>query len=252
MLENVITVVMPAYNEASRIGSVLERLPLLLFGERVHVLVVDDGSTDATAKRAEDHGVAVIRLSGNAGKGAAMKVGLAAARDGCPSAVVFMDTDGQHDPADLRRVVEPVMADRADMVVGSRYLIDPSRCNTPRNRYAVRCMVRGMLRRILHVSITDPFSGYRCLSPGAMSTMEFVGDRYETELEMAFEAARLRLRVAEVPIRRIYGAGTSKMGARFGPALGRINVISQYAVAIARGTVRLVTHRGRPALERAA
>lgn len=252
MMRLVITIVMPAYNEAGRIGSVLERLPSLLLGERLHVVVVDDGSTDATADRARDHGASVIRLSRNSGKGAAMKVGLEAATEAYPSAVVFMDTDGQHDPADLRSVVEPVVTDRADMVVGSRYMVDGSRCNTPRNRYAVRCMVRGMLRRILHIPVTDPFSGYRCLSPEAASAMEFFGDHYETELEMAFEAARLDLRVAEVPIRRIYGAGMSKMGARLGPALGRLSVISQYASAILRGTARLVTQRGRPALERAA
>ena len=166
--------------------------------------------------------------------------------------VVFMDTDGQHDPADLQDVVEPVVAGRADMAVGSRYLLDGSRCNTPMNRFAVRCIVRAMLRRLLRTPITDPFSGYRCLSPEAATTMELAGDRYQTELEMAFEAARLGLRVVEVPIGRVYGEGMSKMGARLGPALGRMSVISQYASAVTRGTARLVTHRNRRALDRAA
>jgi hypothetical protein len=123
-------------------------------------------------------------------------------------------------------------------------MLDAGRGNAPWNRYAVRCAVRAILGALMTTSMTDPFSGYRCLAPAAVQCLELTGDRYESELEMLFCAERNGLRVVEVPIPKLYGPGTSKMGTRYGSILGRIDVVSRYAATIARESIQLRTNPG--------
>ena len=110
---NNLTVIIPAYNEAEAIGPVVTTLLDVVKG--VHVLVVDDGSTDDTAARAEAAGAKVIRHSRNRGYGAGITTGIRSATTGV---VALMDADGQHDPADIPRLLEDI--DQFDMVVGAR------------------------------------------------------------------------------------------------------------------------------------
>lgn len=233
-----ITVIVPAYNEADPLSAVLASMPRSLDGRRVVTVVVDDGSTDGTAEVASAHRATVIRVDRNRGKGAALKRGLDWTEALPTEAVVLMDSDGQHDPGDLGRIAGPVLAGDADVVVGSRYLADGRRRNTPVNRYAVRSATAALLTRLLDVRITDPFSGYRCLAPDVARSVELTGDRYESEIEIAFCAARRGCRLIEVPIGRSYGPRTSKMGVRLGPVAGRIDVVSRYALTIAREYVK--------------
>ncbi len=114
-----VSVVIPAFNEEGGIGAVVERLRALQpFGE---LLVIDDGSTDATAARAEAAGARVLRHPYNKGNGAAVKTGIRAARG---SFVLLMDADGQHDPDDVARVLAPL--ETHDMVIGARAAADQS------------------------------------------------------------------------------------------------------------------------------
>jgi glycosyltransferase involved in cell wall biosynthesis len=233
-----IIVLMAAYNEESALREVLMRMPHEAEGHAVRTVVLSDGSTDETADLARKHGVDVIEFEVNRGKGAVLKSGLAAiAGDPC-SVVVFMDADGQHDPSQLEELVSPVVEGSADMVVGSRYMVDGGRGNAPWNRYAVRWSIQRVLRMLLATSVTDPFSGYRCLGPEAASCIELYGDRYETELEMLFCAERHALRVIEVAIPKVYGPSTSKMGFRFGRVVGRVDVVSRYIFTIVRESIR--------------
>lgn len=233
-----ISVVLAAYNEERPIRSLLATMPSTLRGHDVEVLVVDDGSTDGTSDVAHSFGCVVIRFEDNRGKGAAMRAGLEWLRDSPCDAIVLMDSDGQHDPEAIDCLVGPILGGSADVVVGSRYLAKTSRGSAPFNRYLVRSLTVAVIHCVLGISVSDPYSGFRALTPAAAEVLKFRGDRYECELEMIFAGYRGRLRVEERPVRKIYGADTSKMGCRRGAFLGRIAVLGGYARTIVRETVR--------------
>jgi glycosyltransferase involved in cell wall biosynthesis len=234
-----IAVVVPAFNEAQRLRILLPRIPACLSGVPVQVIVVSDGCNDGTDAVALDHGAVLVRLPKHLGKGAALRAGFAQARELDPSLLVTMDADGQHDPVDLERLVQPVLAGECALAAGSRFLSGPSRGPAPLNRYLVRKVLVAALRATLGRTYTDPCCGYRCFSVQALQAIRLRGDHYQSELETLFEAAIHSLSVAEVPVRADYPAGCSKMGARFGRAAGRVWVISQYVSTIARKTREL-------------
>ncbi|MGO9162526.1 MAG: glycosyltransferase [Streptosporangiaceae bacterium] len=234
-----IAVVIPAFNEADKLAPLLPRIPACLSGVPVQVIVVSDGSADGTDAVARDRGAVLVRIPEHRGKGAALRAGLARARELDPSQLVTMDADGQHDPADLERLVRPVMAGECALAVGSRFLSGPSRGPAPLNRYLVRKALVAALRAALGRTYTDPCCGYRCFSVQALRVIRLQGDHYQSELEELFEAAIHGLSVAEVPVRADYPPGSSKMGARYGRLAGRVWVISQYVSTIARKTREL-------------
>jgi glycosyltransferase involved in cell wall biosynthesis len=244
-----IIVLMAAFNEEKALVDLLPRIPRRLSGHRVRVLVLSDGSTDRTAIVARDLGVDVLEFDENRGKGAVLRSGLDAIVDEPYQALVLMDADGQHDPQQLPELVAPVLGDLADVVVGSRYMHDAGRRDTPWNRYAVRCTAQAVLGVLLSSTATDPFSGYRCLAPHAVEHLDLRGDRYESELEMLFCAERNALRVTEVPVPRIYGPETSKMNARHGALIGRVDVVYRYTTTIIREAYRLNRRSGDRAKE---
>jgi len=232
----VIAVVIPAFNEADRLRALLPRIPEFLCGEPVEVIVVSDGSTDETDAVALGNGVELIGLPGHRGKGAALQAGFAWAMELDPSQLVTMDADGQHDPADLERLVRPVMAGECAVAVGSRFRSGSSRGSAPLNRYLVRKVLIAALRATLGRTYTDPCCGYRCFSFQALQAIRLQGNHYQSELEALFEAAIHGLSVVEVPVRGDYPPGSSKMGAQFGRPAGRVWVIGQYVWTIARKT----------------
>jgi len=234
-----IIILMAAFNEEKALADLLPRMPERVSGHRIRVVVLSDGSTDRTVAVARDLGADVLEFDENRGKGAVLKSGLDAIVDEPYTALVFMDADGQHDPQQLPELVAPVLGGLADVVIGSRYMHDTGRRNTPWNRYAVRCTAQAVLGVLLSLTTTDPFSGYRCLTPHAVECLDLNGDRYESELEMLFCVERNALRVTEVPVPRIYGPDTSKMNARRGALIGRAEVVYQYATTIIREAYRL-------------
>ena len=234
-----IVVVVPAFNEADRLRALLPRIPACLFGVPVQVIVVSDASTDGTEAVALDHGAVLVRLAKHRGKGAALRAGFAQAMELDPAQLVTMDADGQHDPADLEQLIQPVMTGECALAAGSRFLSDPSRGPAPLNRYLVRKALAAALRATLGRTYTDPCCGYRCFSSQALQAIRLQGDHYQSELETLFEAAIHGLSVVEVPVRADYPPGCSKMGARFGRLAGRAWVIGQYVSTIARKTREL-------------
>ncbi len=234
-----IVVVVPAFNEADRLRTLLPGIPARLFGVPVQVIVVNDGSTDGTEAIALDRGAVLVHLPNHRGKGAALRAGFDRAMELDPSYLVTMDADGQHDPADLERLVWPVMVGECALATGSRFLADPSRGPTPLNRYLVRKALIAVLRATLGRTYTDPCCGYRCFSSQALQGIQLEGDHYQSELEALFEATIHGLRVVEVPVRGAYPPGWSKMGAPFGRLAGRAWVITQYVSTIARKTREL-------------
>ena len=237
-----IYVLMTALNEEQGLADLLPKLPTHVDGHEVQIIVIDDGSTDATSAAARDHGCITLTSKFNHGKGASLQIGLRALQDLEYDALVLMDSDGQHDPDEFAAMVEPILDGSVDLMVGSRYLASPGRGHAPWNRYLVRSASVVLLNTILSLDITDPYSGYRAMTPAAVGCIELTGDRYESELEMIFCAVRHELRVVEKPIPKIYGPATSKMGMRYGKLLGRIDVVSRYALTIARGALARYTH----------
>ncbi len=188
-----ITAILPAYNEEVSIGSIVLRT--LKYADRV--IVIDDGSMDRTAEVAALAGAQVLRHEMNLGKGAALKTGFASLNG--DAVIVTIDTDGQHDPADIPRLVSPILEGDADMVNGSRYL-NGNKKDTP--------VYRRMGQKVLDLatnigcglSITDTQSGFRAFAGRTKGIFRFEQKGLAIESEMLADAAAAGLRIQEVEI----------------------------------------------------
>jgi len=184
----------PCFNEELFIGSVV--LKTLDYVDQV--IVIDDGSTDKTALVAEKAGATVVSHGSNKGKGAAVGTAFEyVKRVGC-KALILLDGDGQHDPAYIPSLVNPVLEDKADMVVGSRYMEIKS--HIPRVRKWGQRILTIFTNLGSRVNLTDSQSGLRAFSPKAMQAFSFVEQGLSVESEMQFLANDASLRVTEIPI----------------------------------------------------
>lgn len=188
-----ITALLPAYNEEVSIGSVVLRT--LQFADRV--IVIDDGSQDRTAEVAALAGAEVLRHARNRGKGAALKTGFESLNG--DAVIVTIDTDGQHDPADIPRLVEPILQGEADMVNGSRYL-NGNKKDTPFYRRVGQKVLDVASNMNSGLSVTDSQSGFRAFSGRAKGVFRFGQNGLAIESEMLADAAAAGLRIKEVEI----------------------------------------------------
>lgn len=195
-------VVIPAHDEERFIGSVVLRTRML--PDAPMVIVVDDGSHDATAEIAAAAGAVVVQHTTNMGKGGALNTGFGKARELEPDVVITMDGDWQHLPEELRAVAEPVLRGDADIVVGSRYLEGGSGYGSGRDVPVSRLVghwgFTSLTNAASGVALTDSQSGYRAFSPRALNTLQFKSARFSVESEMQFLARDHDLKVVEVPI----------------------------------------------------
>jgi glycosyltransferase involved in cell wall biosynthesis len=197
-----LAIIIPAYNEASVIGSVLQRLPRRLPRIRkIDRIVIDDGSKDNTGAIARQYGAIVLRHATNLGLGGALGTGLTYARQRGYDLVATMDADGQHDPADLPRLIDPVVRGTADFVVGSRLL---QTNGMPWYRRIGNWGLNLFTRLLSGVWTTDSQSGFRVFSRKAISSIEV--DLLGMEVSSSFfdAVATNRLHYAEIPVRAIY------------------------------------------------
>jgi glycosyltransferase involved in cell wall biosynthesis len=205
-------VFIPAWNEADSvaavIGGVRERLP------EADVLVVDDGSTDATVAVAGGAGATVASLPFNQGLGAALQTGyLYALREGYDFCA-HLDADGQHPPAEVARLLEEVRGDRADLVIGSRYHAEAGEAAGEDYRPTISRRIgtsvfRFFLTLATRQRFTDTTSGMRAAN---RRVMELFSENYSpdfAEIESLQLAVREGLRVEEVPVRMLERAGGS-------------------------------------------
>ena len=157
-----VVVFLPAHDEEATVADVVARVPELVLGRRVECLVVDDGSGDRTAELAAGAGATVLGGAANRGLGAAVRTGLAAAVQRGAAAVAFCDADREYDPAELERLVAPILKGRADYVVGSRFAGQIRRM-LPQRRLG-NLALTGLLRFVARTPIGDGQSGFRALS----------------------------------------------------------------------------------------
>jgi glycosyltransferase involved in cell wall biosynthesis len=187
----VVTLMLPARNEAPRIGPVIARVPA-----GVDVLVVDDGSDDGTGDVAAAAGATVVRTPG-LGLGAAVRIGLHEAVARGADVVVFCDANGEYDPAEVGTLAAPIVDGHADYVVGSRFA---GRIRTMRtHRRLGNVVLTTALRRLTGLPISDGQSGYRALSRAAAASAEIAHDFNYAQV-LTIELARKGFRYAEVPI----------------------------------------------------
>lgn len=192
-----VVLVLPARDEADRIAAVIARLPAIVAGRPTRCVVVDDASSDATADVARRAGAAVLRPSSGSGLGAAVRDGLAAAVHDGAAVVAFCDADGEYDPGELERLVEPILAGRADYVVGSRFGGEIHRMH-PHRRLGNRVLTAA-IRFVTRASITDGQSGYRALSRRAAAAAEVAHD-YNYAQVLTIDLLAKGFRYAEAPI----------------------------------------------------
>lgn len=211
--------VLPAFECERTVGEVVRGLAAQL----ARVVVIDDGSSDGTAGEAAAAGAEVVRHERNRGKGAALVTGLCRALDGAGEAVALLDADGQHDPADLPRLLAAWDARRPDLVVGAR-LHDAGRI--PPARYWTNYIGSRILSRMTGYELEDSQSGYRLLAASLARRLELVSTGYAVESEMLIKAARMGARLEHVRVRTIYNGA----GSHFQPVLDtfRISCASVY------------------------
>ncbi len=191
-----ILALIPAYNEAAGVADVVRGARALL-----PVLVVDDGSADETAARAEAAGAAVLRQVPNQGKGMALRAGFRRALDDGCDAVITLDADRQHDPAEIPAFLAAYAAGGIDLVIGERTF---TQMPFPRN--LSNTIGRALFSWALGQSVRDNQSGYRLISRRLMEATLASKERgFEFEVEMIVTCVLHGYRLAVVPIRTIYG-----------------------------------------------
>ena len=191
-----VAVLVPAYQAAAHLGEVL--LGLKALPDRPHVLVVDDGSRDATAEVARQFGAEVHSFAANRGKGHALLAGFE--RLTTFDAVVTLDADGQHPPACVPAFITAAEAG-ADLVLGRREITPDM---PPLRRFANR-FSSAWCSAIAGQTIADSQCGYRLYRQDVLRRTPVRASRYEVETEMAVRAARLGFKVAHVAIPTVYG-----------------------------------------------
>jgi glycosyltransferase involved in cell wall biosynthesis len=193
------------------------------------VVVVDDGSTDATARIAEAAGAVVIRHERNQGKGMALNTGFEKARELSAGCVVLLDADGQHFPEEMPAVLDPVLKGEADLVIGSRYL-NGHGIGVPGHRVWGHRVFNLLTRAASGVGATDSQSGFRAMSRRALRELGFSSTGFSVESEMQFLAHELGLRVVEVPITADYAERPKRPVVHHGLLVlnGVLRLVGQY------------------------
>lgn len=189
-----ITIVVPAYNEAAIIESVIQEIQSAGYRD---IIVIDDGSADDTFERAKQTGVTVLRHKLNRGKGAATKTGIEAAKLRGADIIVTMDGDGQHNPADIARLTHPIRQNHCDVVLGSR-LLNPQ--GMPRYKIWHNKIGNVITWYLYGLYVTDSQSGFRAYSRHATEIINTQTDRYEYDSEVIREIYQYKLKYKEVPI----------------------------------------------------
>ena len=203
--------IVPAFNEQDCVADVIEEIRA--FDPDFAIVVVDDGSTDATAAAAERLGAQVVRLPFNLGIGGAVQTGFRYAFENGFAVAVRVDGDGQHDPAQLGALLAPVLADEADIVVGTRFASDGGYRSSRSRRLGISILA-GTLSVIVRRRVTDPTSGFQALNRRAIALFAADYPHDYPEVEAALMVHKHQLRMTEVPVQmRERSAGRSSIGA---------------------------------------
>lgn len=192
-----IVILIPAYNEADNLKTVLSQIPEKVNSKPVHVLVLDDGSSDGTADVVRQKNALVASHPTNRGGGAALKTGYDLVTHLNPSVVLTMDADGQHNPEEIETLVQPILSGEADFVIGSRVLGQCADYSSFR-LLGVHVFSR-LINLIVGTRITDCSSGYRAIKGNVLDECLLLQEQYHTA-EVIIEAAKRGFRIVERPV----------------------------------------------------
>jgi len=190
-------VIIPAYNEAASLASLIQEVHTHLSG--AHVLVIDDASKDETASVALREGATVVSLPYNLGIGGAVQTGLIYALRQGFSMAMQLDGDGQHPPQQAGKLLHALQEQGADVVCGSRYMEGRGDLSTPLRRMGIRIFSYS-LHLLGGITITDPTSGFRLLGPRALALLAHNYATDYPEVEALLYMRRSHLRILEVPV----------------------------------------------------
>lgn len=218
-----IIAVIPAYNESKTIGWVVKEVK-----EKVDmVVVVDDGSSDQTNELAKKAGAAVLKHFLNRGQGAALQTGIIFALGQGADIIITFDADGQHDANDIERMVQPLLLDEVDVVLGSRFLKPKAPFDSAQGRQSPKPKVKSGIpisKRILlkiatwltrlytGLPITDVHNGFRGISRKAAELIEIKQDGMAHASEIIEQIKKHQLKFKEMPVNVIYTDYTRKKG----------------------------------------
>ena len=186
---------LPVYNEEETIGTVITNVK-----EHVdHVICVDDGSSDSSARIAEACGAIVHRHRVNRGYGGALKSLFAKAIEMEADCLVVLDSDGQHDSRDIPKMLEPILSGKADFVIGSRFVEGGGSEAMPAYRRLGIKVITAASNLSSDLEIQDTQSGFRAFSKKALDRLRFDSEGMELSLEMLEDAHEKKLKIKEVP-----------------------------------------------------
>jgi glycosyltransferase involved in cell wall biosynthesis len=212
--------IVPAYNESSNIVNLVKEVKKYV----TTVIVVDDGSNDDTFEKASSTNVKVLRNLKNRGKGASLRKGILEGIKYKPDIIVTLDADGQHDPADIPKIIKPIKDELADMVIGSRYNTNSAK-EVPLVRGIGLSVINTLNKTLVNINVKDTQSGFRAYSKTVFGTIyDYDGVGYGAETEQLSQVEIYGYTIVEVPITIRYRGlkNTSKQN----PILHGANIMS--------------------------
>lgn len=191
-----VIVAMPAYNEERYVASTVIKC-------RKHfndVYVIDDASKDLTYEMARRAGARVVRHEKNQGYGGALRTAFLLGKEQRADCLVILDSDGQHDPDEIEKLVGPILDGKADLVIGSRFKSKAGRSKIPNYRKIGIQAITQVFNLGTNLSLTDSQSGFRAYSKNALEHIKVTSDRMDASMEILFDAREHRFNIIEVPI----------------------------------------------------
>lgn len=222
-------VILPAYNEGEVIADVLDgvkREVQKIENIKVKLVVIDDGSTDKTALIAEKKGAEVLKHIINRGLGGALKTGLEYAKLKNQDMVVTMDSDGQHNPGDIKKLINPIINKKADVVIGIR-----QKKLMPWDRKIITWFSSWLTFFFFKIYFSDTQSGFRVFNKKAIQNIKLKTQQMEVSSEFFAEIKKHRLRLKELPIKVIYTQYSRAKGQK---NLNAFNVLLKLVLRLGR------------------
>jgi glycosyltransferase involved in cell wall biosynthesis len=196
-----LTIVVPVYNEAQTVGQVIDRLLEIPLPIAREIIIVNDGSTDGTREVLDrvspvDGVLSIIHASANGGKGAAIRLGLTHARG---SILAIQDADLELDPVQLSGLVQPILAGDAEVVYGSRFLAERPR--GPLLSLAANRVLTWLTNRLFGGTLTDMETCYKIMTTSVARGLQLESNRFDIEPEITAKLLRQRRRIVERPVK---------------------------------------------------
>lgn len=219
-----VLVCIPAFNESKRIAEIINRAKNYSDG----VIVYDDGSTDDTYELAKKAGATVIKSPKNTGYGTAIRALFQAAREQNADIMVTLDSDGQHNPDHIPRLIEPLCTQNFDIVIGSRFLSKNDKVKVPRYRSLGIKTITKLTQSASYSGLTDSQSGFRAYNKNALTKINLFEDGMAVSTEILLRAREKNLLATEVPITINYETGDTSTHNPISHGIGVLYSVLQY------------------------